>query len=1001
MAADYTLPSLVPVEKENVHFNTLMRDAHALIEALSGEVWTDTAIHDPGITLFEALAWNISDISYRCLLPLQDLLTPPDAETGDPLFPAGFSPEQMFTTSPVTVDDYRRGILDLYSDKGTYGGGYYFSDAHLRPQSEEEQFSSFYDEKNRWFVFEKEDGQEDDYTRLTLKGGYDVQARVANVPFVDAGETHQQVLDAYLASHRNLCEFFPQVTVISDVTPLRLKAEINVSDAIGDINDFYAELYFCLQQTLNQSPVREAGLDWSDDTYTGPQAQYGWIRDLPLTESGGRTVSAGQFVMVISALDGVESVRYITLGPETVVEEEEKCEADAVIFTRTEPEGHSFVLWSQNKDWKEQISQMVMFVGLYQNDIRLAADVPAIIDKVRTRLAVEASIPSSPMTVGRYRNLHRYYPASSLIPPLYNLQAWSPDENTQQLHRFLLGFEQQLANHCDELAQLSRQLHFSPKSGNDDHPLYGDAWPFEEATPYDEVYGEVERQALQDRNTANQHSRRGELALSRYLLGYFGVEPLDPMMAHDGRVATLLAISRALLARMPQIGYARTATRINQISSLQYRLAGQLGYGLPFFDANPSMETLPFYVVEHPLLLPDMPPKKDALPVAFGQVKSAREAQLNGERVLLIEAGEALKDILTARHLINLQMPVALINQKEAETNISITNLLVIALGSELPALPPNMEDGSPATEDPANCFFLSPSKFKELRRHLDRVIAAANSGKLTFEFSNVWLNEMSYVLEEKMVTEEDDNTWTITTASDQPWPAVLRQGDTLVLEEKYFSVPEGMVPDGEAMATASNLEAEVLAVDSFAGKARIKITTPGQDLEPTRRYRWYIKPGNNPLLRRDRFSFTLSVVFPQHMISGFEGNSGNYTEIEKEVQRIRRIVQGEMPAHIQARVLWLSGEQFEEFGKAYARWQDNRLRIGEDTLRLLRMLSLGMLGELLEGIGEMKIPSSEESALLDNFGDIAGYDGWEQEKKQRWYELIEARGLLFVPPSE
>ncbi|MEN4128712.1 hypothetical protein P8971_23645 [Serratia marcescens] len=994
MAADYTLPSLVPVEKENVHFNTLMRDAHALIEALSGEVWTDTAIHDPGITLLEALAWNISDISYRCLLPLQDLLTLPEAETGDPLFPAGFSPEQMFTTSPVTVDDYRRGILDLYSDKGTYGGGYYFSDAQLRKQVDKEQFSAFYDENNRRFVFEKEEEAGEGYTPLTLKGGYDVQARVANVPFVDAGETHQQVLDAYLASHRNLCEFFPQVTVINEVAPLMLKAEINVSDAIGEINDFYAELYLCLQQTLNRSPVREAELDWSGDNYTGPQAQYGWIRALPPTESGRRTVSAGQFVVAINALEGVESVRYITLGPEGAAE----CESDEVTFMRTEPAGKSFVLWSQDENWEKQIEQLDKLVVLYQNDIRLSADVPTIINKVRMRLAVEASRPTPPMEVGRYRNLHRYYPASSMIPPLYNLQAWSPDENTQQLHRFLLGFEQQLANHCDELAQLSRHLQFFSKSSNE-HPLYGDAWPFENETPYDAVYTKVERQTLQKQNTANQHSRHGELALSRYLLGYFGVDPLEPMMASDSRVATLLAISRALLPRMPQIGYARTATHINQVSSLQYRLAGQLGYGLPFFAANPSLKKLPFYVVEHPLLLPDMPSKKDALPGWFGQVISARKTTLGDEDVLLIEAAGALKDILTARHLIDLQMQVEQENQKESGTDILITNLLVIALGSDLPGLP-DKGPGEFATEDKENCFFLSPSKFKTLRLHLDRVIDAANSGKLTFEFSNTWLNEMSYMLEGKMMTKEaEDKTWTITTASDQPWPAVLNKGDTLVLKEKFFELPDGMALDGVTTRDAAKLEATVLDVDSFAGKARIEMTRDGGDLEPARRYSWYIAPGENPLLRRDRFSFTLSMVFPRRMIPGVDGLANS--DIDKEVQRIRRLVQAEMPAHIQARVLWLSDDQFAAFGEAYARWQSNRQHVGEDTLRLLRMLSLGMLGELLEGIGEMKIPSTDEAELLDKFGDIAGYKDWEPEKKQDWHDLIDKRGLLFVPPSE
>lgn len=993
MTTNYTPASLVTLEKENIHFNTLMSQAHDLIEALSGAVWTDTAIHDPGITLLESLAWNLSDLSYRCLLPLQDLLTSADAQPGDTLFPADFMPEQMLTTSPITLDDYRRGILDLFYS-GEDKAGYYFSDARVTKQQSTERFKYSYDEEKRQFVFEKESNKSSEgYTDFYLNGSYEVKARRAFLPVVISDPPVGQVLENYLEGNRNLCELFRKVEVIDTRAALQLTINIEVSETMTNVNDLYAELYIALHHSLALPVVRHASLDLANGDYSGPRAHYGWITELPSSDfgTGNQKISVGQFLLLIDALNGVNAVRYISLSDKSL------------ILVMQEQAVWQYILWTANGDLPVRIEAMLKHVHLYRKEIRLEGDVPAILTRLQARLKATKSEPVAAMPVGRYRHPGRYYPASSLVPSLYNLQSWSPDSATRQLHRFMLGFEQTLASKVDGLERLCRLLNFKP----DEHierPVYGSQWPFAENTPYDSVHHAV-KDRLITQDQSNQHSRSAELALFRFLLEYFGIERLDEVAETDPRADSYLQISRVLLQHMPQVGYARTAIHINQVSSLQRRLAGQLGYGLSLFDAQPDMAKLPFYLVEHPLLLPDNP--TGILPEQ-GEVKSARMVTVGDRELLLIEACGALKDILTARHMINLRLPMPAASQKGSKKaasgpDIEIANLLVIALGHDMAdALPP--ENDQPAKEDKDNCFFLYPAQFRPLRLQLELVLEAATAGKLSFAFSNVWLNEMSYMLEEQLAepVEDKKNTWKIYTASDQPWPAVLRKGDTLTLEPVYSSATENKLE-----APVGSLTATVSCVNGFAGYA---IITVDGDLDfSTHRYSWYISSVNK-LLLRDRFSFTLSLVFRRSLISGTdEVNQANSDEYERELQRIRRIVQAEMPAHIQTRLLWLSDEQFNTFASTYDSWQQNRTAIGESTLKLLRMLSVGMLQELVEGIGEMIIPaeSVEEQLqeLIDRFnggneGGFDRYEDWTEVQKEEWQQLINSAGLLFVAPD-
>lgn len=107
----------------------------------------------------------------------------------------------------------------------------------------------------------------------------------------------------------------------------------------------------------------------------------------------------------------------------------------------------------------------------------------------------------------------------------------------------------------------------------------------------------------------------------------------------------------------------------------------------------------------------------------------------------------------------------------------------------------------------------------------------------------------------------------------------------------------------------------------------------------------------------------------------------------EREI-RIKRIIQEENPAHLRARVLWLSDTQFNEFSTTYVSWQNSDTRLGSNAYDLLRMLSIGMLPMLSLGVGVMRIATNEELVELPS----------KEPDRQNY---IESHGLFFIPNAD
>jgi len=92
-------------------FSYLREKGLQYIQKLSGKLWTDHNLHDPGITILEVLCYALMDLGYRTNFSMKDLVTEPDGsiDRENAFHPA----HKIFTTHPVTIEDYRKILVDI------------------------------------------------------------------------------------------------------------------------------------------------------------------------------------------------------------------------------------------------------------------------------------------------------------------------------------------------------------------------------------------------------------------------------------------------------------------------------------------------------------------------------------------------------------------------------------------------------------------------------------------------------------------------------------------------------------------------------------------------------------------------------------------------------------------------------------------------------------------------------------------------------------------------
>ena len=416
---------------------------------LSGNIWTDHNVHDPGITILEMLCYALMDLGYRTRLPIEDLLAP--SQPGASPDKNFYTPGQILTQNPVTLLDFRRLLLDIEG----------VQNAWLIPVEKASDLSCTHSE----LASSDQEG--------IVRGLYRIELLLHEGVEKDA--VKQKVWD-YLQEHRNLCEdFLPEICIAKKI-PIAICGELEL---VGNasISKVYVEILRILYRYLSPSPsfyTLEELLKQGksiEEIYEGRPYRdnsTGFIDPIeleklqPLTE-----VRLSDLIELLQSLPEIEGVSKLTV---TNTHNEAVDPNDTWVFPLGEAcspildlEGSTFTFIKQNKQYTPNHRRAL-------NQLRRQGIYPL-------RYSLSSSDLDLPIPRGEYRSdLSNYYSIQHEFPQVYGIGPGGPGSfrgiqrraQSLQLKGYLLFFDRLLADYIMQISQLGEI--FSLKAGIDNHP---------------------------------------------------------------------------------------------------------------------------------------------------------------------------------------------------------------------------------------------------------------------------------------------------------------------------------------------------------------------------------------------------------------------------------------------------------------------------------------------------------------------------------------------------
>ena len=324
------IPQNDPTLPPHLDFQVLRREGLLHIGNLSGKIWTDHNVHDPGITILEAVCYALLDLGYRVQLPFRDLIARknPETETDDNFL----TPLQALTVNPVTITDYRKLLLEIACVRNAWLEPAAHQEVKLWVDMDVEALSLSEPRVDKGGSTACKDDliikETTDHGTVISSPGPHLQINLNGLYHVliekEAWASDDHVRDAVrilLSAHRNLCEDFMDITILCPA-PIGICAEIDLHpDAQAE--KVYAVLLEKLSgfiQPVPQMYSLEALLDKGkaiEDVFAGRprlDSSFGFIDTEEIEHLPRRKeIHLSDLYNLILATDGVNTVRRLKI----------------------------------------------------------------------------------------------------------------------------------------------------------------------------------------------------------------------------------------------------------------------------------------------------------------------------------------------------------------------------------------------------------------------------------------------------------------------------------------------------------------------------------------------------------------------------------------------------------------------------------------------------------------------------------------------------------------
>ncbi|KUR72073.1 DUF1906 domain-containing protein [Novosphingobium sp. FSW06-99] len=424
-------------------YHALVADAIAMIQTLAGDVWTDYNYSDPGVTILEQLAYALTELPYRALLPVEDLLAGPDSARLALRRHAMYPAWSILPCNPVTLSDWRRLLIDRVPGLA-----------------------------NIWLV---PLGTTDDDP--APQGLYAIRV-LAKREGGEEAALIERVRRCFVA-HRGLAEDVERIDVLTPIDTV-VEAAIEIAHDT-DPDEALAQGLFALTLTLAPEPTRIGLADWrarhqeTTAVFSGPLMLRGFIEDDQLKPAPtGFTVEF--LAEVLGAAPGILAVDALT------VRLDGQADAFAGAAPIPVPDGAFLHLWTRPlAHGRFSITITRMGARIVPDAARVERKLEGLWTVHRKTWALRGDyIAAYPGPIGDHVDLAAYTSVQTQFPLIYGIGENALADGVgaarsgaaKQLKGYLMAFDQLLADYFAQLALLRTLV--SIEAGGPSGPTY--AW---------------------------------------------------------------------------------------------------------------------------------------------------------------------------------------------------------------------------------------------------------------------------------------------------------------------------------------------------------------------------------------------------------------------------------------------------------------------------------------------------------------------------------------------
>lgn len=451
---NYIEDTALPLE---LNFALLKDKALTYIQRNNKGTWTNLNQSDPGVTILDQLCYALTELGYCNNFPIKDVLTNKEGKLK--VKNQFYLPENILTTSPLSIDDFRKFVIDNTKN---------IANVQISPvktsinASEAVYKTSILIDRT---IDKTKKIEVTNYKKVKKKNteGKEVEEVIEEKGVKTLSDIILENTFFILNKCRNLGELFLFPTILNPVE-YSIKGNLELANG-ADLNT----VLIAIEKAINNyvypkllqkgyEEIKKEELT-TNEIFNGPKLKNGWISDDNMQAKRNR-IQVYEITEIIKNVEGVVSITDVVFLVDEVTKYEVKCDEDEILV---------FVFLPKIDGLESNLK--VNLKGRYINTTIKTSSLKELsfLEESYGQICKVSRVRLAPnLPEGKYRDISSYFSIQNTFPDAYKVGIKGVSANasdfeiaqSRQLKGYLTLFDQVLTNQFMQLSNIGGLFSF-------------------------------------------------------------------------------------------------------------------------------------------------------------------------------------------------------------------------------------------------------------------------------------------------------------------------------------------------------------------------------------------------------------------------------------------------------------------------------------------------------------------------------------------------------------